>query len=319
MKNKTIFGGIITLIIIVAISYAHFFFKEPKPLVIFAGGGSVNKYLESKLGEQYDFPNSVHIDMPSGFVRQLLIEEIKRFGQEKEAKHPILNISLFNNKIVDWNIESLKPFLYIGLSAEKIDYDKPFDSEYAQVYEYYIGKDSLAAYYVVDKKDKYLYKDYNIDTLVKDLKSSSKDSMYIYTTTPESGTRKAYNKSISKRKDKEELMVILNSANNFFKDKTIPKNGIVLSSEYYPPIIDNKKDMVKYILKEEVPKDLYIYFIGYKSNDNIYKPNSQVIDFLNKLYDKIHPDKKKEDYFSDDYKWKIKSSERGKTKIVLDN
>lgn len=88
-----------------------------------------------------------------------------------------------------------------------------------------------------------------------------------------------------------------------------------MSSEYFPPTINHTKDTInKYILKDAVPKDLYIYFIGYKSDDNVYKPNSQVIDFLNKCAKEI--DKDSSNPFSKDDKWKIKSLERDKIKEI---
>lgn len=222
MKTKNIIVGIIFPIIIpifiLVIAFLAYYLIEPKPLVIFAGGGSVNKFLETKGIETNEFPHSVYSNMPSGYVESLLIEEIQRFGKENEAKRPFLTILLSNNKIVDWNRESLKPFLYIGLSAEKINYNQLFKSEYAQVYEYYIGKDSLAVYYV-DKKNKQYQdtiKDYNIDKLENVLRDSTEHKIKIYTTTPESGTRKAYVNYLKNEIDSVELMRKLNKAIFFF-------------------------------------------------------------------------------------------------------
>ena len=65
---------------------------EREPLVIFAGGGSVKNFIEEKKDVKIDketFPNSVYINLPSGYVPTLLKEEIERFNSSFGSGIPL--------------------------------------------------------------------------------------------------------------------------------------------------------------------------------------------------------------------------------------
>ena len=240
---------------------------EREPLVIFAGGGSVKNYIDSVKNVKIDketFPNSVYINLPSGYVPTLLKEEIERFKKEIYDNHS---------------------FLYICLSAEKIDSIENKNAN-ARVFEDSIGVDSLVVYFYMtanDIKNNGAISVSELDSIL----NLNKDT--VYATSRKSGTYNAYFNAFKKNPVSAKDTSLINNAKLFFEEDSIPKKGIILSSQYYPPKrLDRKNYKCVYIKKGEkdsiLTKPLYVYFVAYEK-DGKFVPNTQILEFLNMIHD----------------------------------
>ena len=259
LKNALNPAWVFIAFVIVAI-LVFFTLQKTEPLVIFAGGGSVKKYLlESsyKLDVEKYGSNSLYINIPSEDGWTLLKEEIVRFKNDI-SKHP---------------------FLFICLSAASMDNSIEYNREKAYIYGYQLGKDTLAVYFNNMKEDEG-------DTIsiekLKDHLENKENKYKIYITSQKSGTRRAYDEALKGKVDLKSIHTEL-----FFDTDDIYDTSIILGSNYYPPnnySSENPNLTKKFVCisGKVVTKPLYIYFVAYKKEGK-YIPDGTIIDFLNKL------------------------------------
>lgn len=267
---------LLVLVSLVGIGSCFYMSLEPVPLVIFAGGGSVKNFINSKYGVNLDsiessgIPKSVYINVPSEYGWTLLKEEISRFRKESNPRD----------------------FLYICLSADSINIDslrsmglKDEDSIYARIYGYHIGDDSLKVYFV---KSNHKERTIPIGALKKKISPFYKHSEQattgkIYATSRRSGTLRRY---------QEILEVNFDTISNSLYYETVAINDnkevMVLGSSCYKPKLDNynKNDTISSLVvtnenpKRIVKKPLYIYFVVFAKDR--FKPNKRIVDFFEK-------------------------------------
>ena len=257
----------LVLVVLLILGYYALNAVERGPLVIFAGGGSVKNFIEVEKKVNINketFPNSVYINLPSGYVPTFLKEEIIRFQNEEYNNHSFLYICLSAE----------------CLSAEEID-NIENKSNNARVFGGSIGIDPLVVYFY---KSSHINKN-NGPITIKELytliKQCEECKIKVYTTSKESGTYHAFENAFEnafKSKDKEDSITIIRNAELFFEDSNISEPSIFLSSKYYPP---KKFDSLIYIKTESKP--LYVYFVAYKK-DGIFMPNPQILEFLNLIH-----------------------------------
>lgn len=296
------YSSLLLILILFIVPSLYFYIQEPKPLVIFAGGGSVCNFINSikhiDIKNPSKFTNHVYINLPSEYVQKMLEEEIIRFADDERNNpgQPVFSYSCNGGDYEEWKYESHHPFLYIGLSAKslKINYSSSYDI--AQVYEDFIGYDTLVAYtddIILNKTKSDTITIDSLRTLItkdckdKANKKNQKDTTIcevknnVYATSRLSGTFHAYEKAFSALGDS----INLNGLKLFFENDPIPNGSIVLSSVYYPPKSYKK---FRYYLTDSngapLIKPHFIYFVAYRDSKGKFKPNSQVINFLHKIH-----------------------------------
>ena len=228
-----------------------------KPIIIFAGGGSVKKFLEGKK-VNLEIDNSLYINMASGYSWPLLQEEFNRYKEEK------------NN-----------PYRFICLSADSINY--PFKLDKAKVCGVYLGEDPLKIYIDTcfrnwSKGDNFKEnKPINKEKLKKLLSKNSS----IYITSENSGTLRRY---IEVFKEIDSTLIDLIKSASVFNIKTEPnKNYVILGSQCFKPNSLDNNNSIELSIENNPSKPMYLYFLSYMNEGKIYVIDERIVNFLEKV------------------------------------
>ena len=269
--------------------------------LLFAGGGSVATYLNKNYSDRVReyfskhfntlkdyskdsifsrnyYPNSIYLHMPSGPALSLLVEEA--FMPDTQKGQPFY------------------PVCFSAMRASESTFTTTCTADQIKkvgiVLEYYIGDEHLTVY--LEKNDKiekiaklstFINKDSITVEKLRDL--LSKDYYTVYSTTHESGTYKAYVKTIGDIKkyklDSTQYYSCETDSDLFEKTN---KPFMILGGECYYP-----KNYAEHINRDEinvltlydenencrVPNPLYLYFMAYKDGSR-YKVSKEIIDLL---------------------------------------
>lgn len=184
--------------------------QNTKPVLVFAGGGSVRKFLQ----EEYKVDvrkqgNSINIAMASGSAWRVLAEEYhnKNNYKKKDNSKKFITICLSAGRIPqEFYNEFISSRLPDNTTARKWD-----DAIIAEVY---LGEDNLVAYLSNSLKKRWNLeeaKTIRLDTLAEKLQRiiEGKDNFAVFTTNKMSGTLEQYKKSFKDSKNVQDLKKLL--------------------------------------------------------------------------------------------------------------
>ena len=264
--------------------------RNNKPIIIFAGGGSVVNFIKDHTKDSIsikDYPNSICMNLASSLAWSLLAEEAERTKNEEGGK---------------------REFVSICLSADKIDStffnEKSKSSFYnASVLGYYLGEDPLVVYVSKDMLNSssfHISNDTTINTyelaqLIEGITGGT-DKGRIFTTSEHSGTLRLYQKCLSEINSSIRLdsMLIKKMTYLFYQNSRLdyinrledpdePRLGfLILGSKDYRAENVPKNNYKELYLKNNsgyVSKPMYMYFVASKEKGG-FKIKKQVIDFL---------------------------------------
>lgn len=250
-------------------------------LLIFAGGGSVNNYIEKKLGVNIkEYPNSVYANLASGSAWSMLSEEANRYQEDggKGQEH----------------------FSSLCLSAD--DIDSSFINEKtrgifvnARIIRYSLGKEPLVVYVhnkiAADRNIPNINTTISVDSLRMLMRYalSKPDDIRIFTTSKSSGTLRRYQScfppadsiDLEKMLDNKKSFLYYQKSNSAYINALDIPNGdmpyIILGSEYYyPQTLDAEKEKcytALYVSQNghHIEKPMNLYFVGlYEDKDGEY-------------------------------------------------
>ena len=269
--------------------------SEEQPILLFLGGGSVAKCLQMKLHIKIDdISNMIYMGVPTGNLWNMLGEEF--FKNEDIDNQSFYPVFLAANSI---DIETTEKAIPVNRKL----------SERIQIFELFISNDTIKTYISNGWKRNHSEYDFNnLDsaTLTNIIATAYKDEV-LYTTSPESGTLKAYSDSVLRgglidvglpinKVTLKELVSNEKSRHKVYNERTpIEGDFVLLGSDYYFPFVmgEHKKFEVKKISKkgpEPIYKKLYVYFVGYKDTRKEsqtcgkYRIPGRVMSFLNQVH-----------------------------------
>lgn len=260
--------------------------KPEKPMLVFAGGGSVYNYIlnhpvDSKKIDLRNYDTAIYINQPSGDAWTLLTEEA---------------------------MSEKKQFCSICLSAEVIDTTHLVEkyaafSKKARIIELLIGHDPLMVYTNKELSQAIFgnAKTIDLERLCKVINDSIKYNFRLFSTSRESGTSLSYQHYFSKIKNAPQLDYLFDKGHcfRFYEDvssdylhslyNVVPRNKkhfLILGSKYYKPTneeVVGTYDSINIIDKKyALQKPIYIYFIA-RENNGEFTINNRIIDFLRKI------------------------------------
>lgn len=270
--------------------------------LLFAGGGSVVTYLNHNYSDSVIkhfpdifnnqsgsfskdsifsmnyYPNSIYLHMPSGPALSLLVEEaLMPDTRERQPFYPVCFSAMQANESIFTKTCTKKQIQDVGI-----------------ILQYYIGDEHLTVYLEKNKSiednDTVLSRgiDNKIITVDK-LRYLLENEYYtVYSTSPESGTFRAYVKAIGDKKKYH-----LNSTESYSCEsdsvlfKKTNKPFMILGGQFYSPkkfkdhIKDDKIHELTLIdnAKNRIPNPLYLYFMAYKE-DKDYIVTKEMMDLL---------------------------------------
>lgn len=267
-----------------------------RPLVLFAGGGSVANYIKQEYSldtndpvDVSNYPNAIYANMPSGNARILLSEDYNRYMNEKLTFRTIcLSASRASENEFHQSCDSIEFFNKVS------------------IVECYIGEDPLVVYVKKEGSERYLRKKWIDEKRItpEGLASLIKqpDAFNVFSTAANSGTSNFYQEILpSKDSINFEKLIegkkafVYNEASDIkvFKCDESTNNlpYIVLGSKYYYSLaLQSKGDDNYYQLQvynnisgKPFSKSIYLYFLAFKKNDrnNVIIPQS-ICNFLRK-------------------------------------
>ena len=270
---------------------------ESKRLLI-VGGGSARKYIEDSLLCKKNGLSTkywIYTNMPSGDAYRLLAEENMNYTKDFDSLpyYPvIISAQKAGGDEAFCGINNEKGEAFCGINNEKKEQFK----DKGIVIGVYIGNDNLVVYGSNDAFDEIqIGQDSTITTKVLDsIIAASKDSlinkkphprMMIYTTKNNSGTKNAYDSVCNSLTIYDSICDRLNIDHLFFNIDSITghktKNKwLALGSEYYSPKENKYRLKVVNGDKQNISKDLYVYFMLYKDRKEKYRLPSAIENFL---------------------------------------
>ena len=278
-------GGLLLTMFVSGLRY------NTKPIVIFAGGGSVVNFIKDTTKDSLnikDYPNSICMNLASGLSWSLLAEEAERTRNEEGGT---------------------REFVSICLSADKIDplffNEKTKNSfENAGIIGYYLGEDSLVVYIsnkLQERLSIHLSNDTSITTreLAQLIHKATKEekNARIFTTSPNSGTLRLYQNCISDvdseiRFDSMQLqgktyLFYQNSRIDYINRlqyEPILEYAILGSKHYRCNNIPGNNYKALYVKNDSsfIVKPMYVYFVAQKGKGG-FKIKNTVIEFLKTL------------------------------------
>ena len=274
----------------------NYHWDSEEPMLLFLGGGSVVKYLQLNTGVNIKhldgFPNSIYMGVPTGNLWHMIGEEyFKTDSVEHQNFYPVF---LAANAIdIETTKEAIDPG---GDILNKI-----------LIFELFLGRDTLKVFIgnkwlenLKGTKDYYTNGKNSLspDQLRNQI-SEALNSYNLYTTSPNSGTLKSYDKVVGKIDSRtlKEIVSDPQSLHKIFNEQTPiedPNYLLILgSNSYFPKGLEKMVNYRAYNVRDAndsiVYKNLYIYFVGYKNMDSNspsygkYRIPSQVVKFLEKL------------------------------------
>lgn len=262
--------------------------KNNKPIIIFAGGGSVVNFIKDNTKDSVnvkDYPNSIYMNLASSLAWSLLAEEAERTKNEEGGK---------------------REFVSICLSADKIDstfFNEKTKGSFsdASIVGYYLGEDPLVVYISKELPNKlsiHLSNDTTINTneLVQLIQETTEgtDMGRIFTTSEHSGTLRLYQKCISEIDPSIRLdsLLIKNKTYLFYQNsrldyinRLLDESSLgysILGSKHYRAENVPKNNYKELYLKKDsgyISKPMYAYFVASKEKGG-FKIRKQVINFL---------------------------------------
>lgn len=270
--------------------------------LLFAGGGSVVTYLNynysdtvikhfpeifERLNNSYSkdsifsmnyYPNSIYLHMPSGPALSLLVEEaLMPDTRERQPFYPVC---------------------FSAMEADDSIFTKTCTKEQIKdvgiILQYYIGDEHLRVY--LEENDS-LEKNTKLKSIIKNRTTITVDNLRyllenkyytVYSTSPESGTFRAYVDAIGDKKrynlDSTESYSCESDSVLFKKTK---KPFMILGGQFYYPKkfkdhIDNDKIHSLTLVDNDengILNPLYLYFMAYKDKDK-YIVTKEIMDLL---------------------------------------
>ena len=258
-------AGLLATALLVLGVMCYFGHRDKQPILLIAGGGSAKNYIEQYRGVKVDhYPSSYYVHMPSGNSWLLITEEV--ISPQKEPRYYPVCISASRAKEEDFlKITSDEKFLKSG-----------------SVIEAYLGEDTLSVCLknvpeVTGKLDAKCLREKEISVqelgnLMKDV-----DSLNVFATSPNSGTRTAYEKllSIADVPMAEMNLLQFSEDTDFASINIENKPYMLLGSRCYKMRELNRLvangDVVELIVYNEVDgrrqystKPIYFYFMAYE-------------------------------------------------------
>ena len=269
--------------------------NNDKPMLLFAGGGSVANFIEEQEGTQIpslaDYPNGYFVHLPTKSAWKMLVEEVVSL-QDARRYYPIC-ISATEATDEDFCSAQISQQMFV-------------DS--AIVVSCKLGEDSLAVYAQKDceflkRNPECLFsKHISVDKLRELVKSKE---MNVFSTSFESGTRAGYCKVLG-IENTDLNQYLAGQFSEFSAVSAVSKGDksyLLLGSQYYT-MKAIKNDAVKLTVQSEYAKPMMIYFMAYRKNQDIYWVPQETLDFLGHL--KVHS---LDNYVSSDGYIRIKNHE----------
>ena len=242
---------------------------DKSPILLIAGGGSAKNYIEQYKGVQVDrYPSSYYVHMPSGNAWLLITEEVIS-PQQTPQYYPVC-ISASRAKEEDFlKITSKEKFLKSG-----------------SVIETYLGDDTLSICLknvpeVTSRLDAKCLREQEISVQELGMLMKNVDSLNVFATSPNSGTRMAYEKIlVGANVSLEEISLSQFSEDTDFASINVEnKPYVLLGSRCYKmreltrPMADG--DVVELLVYNDVDgrrqysiKPIYLYFMAYAPSSN---------------------------------------------------
>lgn len=233
-----------------------------KPMLLFAGGGSVANFIEEQEGTQIpslaDYPNGYFVHLPTKSAWKMLVEEVVSL-QDTRRYYPIC-ISATEATDEDFCSAQISQQMFV-------------DS--AIVVSCKLGEDSLAVYAQKDceflkRNPECLFsKHISVDKLRELVKSKE---MNVYSTSFESGTRAGYCKVLG-MENTDLNQYLAGQFSEFSAVSAVSKGNksyLLLGSQYYT-MKAIKNDAVKLTVQSEYAKPMMIYFMAYREKRDIYR------------------------------------------------
>lgn len=258
-----------------------------KPIVIFAGGGSVVSFIKDTTKDSVnikDYPNSICMNLASGLAWSLLAEEAERTKNKEGGK---------------------REFVSICLSADEIDTlffnEKTKGSfEKAGIVGYFLGEDSLVVY-ISNKLTEKLSIQLSNDTAIttKELaqiiqKTTTENNKgRIFTTSKDSGTLRLYQNCLSTNSNiRLDSMLVQEKTHLFYQNsrldyinrlqhESILEYAILGSKHYRAENVPENNYKPYYVRNDSgcITKPMYVYFVAIKGEGG-FKIKDTVIKFL---------------------------------------
>lgn len=265
-----------------------------EPMLLLMGGGSVEKCVELKYGISLDsITNAIYMGVPTGNLWNMLGEEYFKIDDiQKQNFYPIF------------------------MAASGIDIETTLKAIPAKaklssnilIFQVFLSNDTVKTFVSDDWREANPDCDFTkLDSasLTEIITRAYKDE-FLYTTSPESGTLKAYSETIlgnglidAGNKNKigkvtlKELVSNKNSTHKVFNERTaVDGDFVLLGSDYYFPYTMNNHKKYEVRDRNNMPiyKKLYIYFVAYKDRNkesktcDKYRIPGKVVWFVNQLH-----------------------------------
>ena len=285
---KYILIGLIVALVAAVACIGVFYYENQKSTLMVLGGGSAKNYLQQYHGVTLDgSTNPMYVHVPSESAWILLTEEVITPQSEKIKYIPVC---------ISASKAQKKDFLDVVTEAEFM--------EKGHIVEYKFQKRDTLVVYVEDSKEVDRFRTSNkisVDELMELLQQKTYN---IYTTTPNSGTRRIYD-SLLIAPDyalKDDTTTLQYSENS--DAEHIQSPYIMLGSKCYKPLVldeakqkeggveKNRFNYLELQIYDEntscFAKDIYLYFMAYKefpnrtSGTDLYVPDA-TINFLKSL------------------------------------
>ncbi len=265
--------------------------NHEEPMLLFLGGGSVAKYLETKdsvnVENMPDIPNTIYMGVPTGDLWNMLGEEFYK-----------------SNDIATQHFYPI----FLAASPIELETTKKAISQNCElkqnilIFELYVGNDTIKTYV-----ENNLFRDYPYQS---EINGNCLDSLQLchlirfalkshalYTTSPNSGTLRAYHNVVYPSLDLKGIVSDTTTIHKVFNERTkLGQNSefVLLGSDnYYPNDMKSETSYKEFCIKDSsdniVYKKLYLYFVGYREPNDVpkatvkYRIPKQVVNFLAKL------------------------------------
>lgn len=266
--------------------------ETEESMLVFSGGGSVIDYIKNMNEDSLDvkqFENSIYINLPSGSAWALLFEEAVRLNEEKR-----------------------QPYVSIVLSADKLDiaqmdYRAKYFSDHFCVAGLFLGYDTLAVYVenelaeaqglqCTGKEPGKLTAKRFVELVSYTRRNP--DEVLLFTTNKSSGTLRMYQRVINAAGDSlnfdsmldngESFPFYQNSSSDYLRTRDgkerCSKKYIMLGSEsFYSRKVSDYSKFHLYSGGDVQKKEMYIYFMAYKNQEDEFCFSPHVLRFLEKL------------------------------------
>ena len=290
-------SGLITVIIGKNKDYN---WKTNEPILLFMGGGSVAKYIEAHYNFKIDnipnLRNTIYMGVPTGTLWHMLGEEYYKCDSIRyQRSYPVF---LAANAV---NMNDVASAIL----------DRASMTQNMYVMELHLGRDTIKTYVgpgFDTKKIRYQTinhsrKIYCQDSIqLKSLIEYAFRNNVLYTTTPKSGTLKAYQEVLGSSLNLVDMVEKDSVKHKVYNERISLRNTrsdyVLLGSDHYYPkampsnLLHTNNARSLYVIDKNdsiLYKNLYIYFVAYADLDKgIYCIPSQIMNFLD-IISQSHP------------------------------